>query len=134
MLNPSVIRRKPRWLFFTGSNMWVTIYPHVYKPNGVPIVVSILAHESIHFERQKEMGKWKWLLRYCFSKKFRLNEEVVAFIEEISYIPEYCREAAVNRFATQLSSRAYCWAAKDKAAAAELIRSAAAMADITIGR
>lgn len=134
MLNPTVIRRKPWWLFFTGADMWVTIYPHVYKPQGAPIIVSLLAHEGVHFERQKKTGVMKWLIKYCVSRKFRLEEEVIAFVEELSYLPEYCRETAVSRFARQLSSRAYLWAAEDSKTAAEKILTAAAEKGITIER
>ena len=43
---------------------------------------AILAHETVHIERQKAYGTVKWICKYLTNAQFRLDEEIVAIQKE----------------------------------------------------
>lgn len=82
-LDTQVTKAKPWWLrLVTGERTWVTIYPYIYVPKG-ETDESVLAHEIVHLERQKALGKWKWLWRYFTSREFRFREEVLGIVVQL---------------------------------------------------
>ena len=73
--------------------------------------------------QQKEMGLLKWLFKYLFNKKFRLDQEVEAFIQQLKFEPVGHHERLINMFAADLSGKPYHKAASSKQEAIDLIRS-----------
>ena len=43
-------------------------------------------HEEVHLDRQKEMGNEAWWRLYMESDEFRLEEELLAYMAEVSFI------------------------------------------------
>lgn len=107
---------------------WVTIYPNIYAP-FVPNITTptvwkaIVEHELVHIRQQKEMGLLKWLFKYLSNKKFRLDQEVEAFIQQLKFEPVGHHERLINMFAADLSGKPYHKAASSKQEAIDLIRS-----------
>jgi hypothetical protein len=96
-----------------------TIYPNIYiskntydnlqtkSPN--PKNVAVLIHEQTHIKRQKETGWFLWGLKYCFLKKFRFNEELVAIKESMKYLKIKNIKWDTEKSAKYLSSYLYLW-------------------------
>lgn len=65
-----------------------------------------IIHESIHLNRQKEIGNEVWWRLYIESEQFRLDEEILAYLEEAKFLKKniknrehlfrYIRELADN--------------------------------------
>lgn len=95
------------------------IYPNIYIPKHVyrdlqtknpdPKNVSILIHEQTHIKRQKELGRFLWGLKYCFSRKFRFNEEFIAIKESMKYFKKKKLKWDIEKSAGFLSSYLYLW-------------------------
>jgi len=95
------------------------IYPNIYIPRKTyenlqsknPNLknVSILIHEQTHIKRQRKMGWLLWGLKYCFSKKFRFNEEFVAIKESMKFFKKKGGKWDTKRSAKFLSSYLYLW-------------------------
>lgn len=51
-----------------------------------PLPQHLIIHETVHLERQKEMGADKWVDKYLTDKEFRLNEEILAYREQLKSI------------------------------------------------
>lgn len=49
------------------------------------ITDDLIAHELTHIERQAEIGAKEWWDRYLTDRKFRLNEEVLAYRNQLQY-------------------------------------------------
>lgn len=60
----------------------IFVAPHILNnlqsESPSPKSISVLEHETKHFERQKQIGWFKFGLLYLFSPKFRLEEELAA--------------------------------------------------------
>lgn len=67
-----------------------------------PIHYSLIAHETTHIIEQEKIGKDVWWEKYFKSKKFRLEQEVLAYRRQYKVAPEL-----LNLFAEQLSSPLY---------------------------
>lgn len=50
----------------------------IYVPSGKPLTHELQCHESVHCERQKEIGVDVWWQKYLTDLTFRLHEEVLA--------------------------------------------------------
>lgn len=95
------------------------IYPTIYIPKNIhedllskspnPKNVSILIHEQTHIKRQKQIGWFLWGLKYCFSGKFRFEEELAAVRESMKYLKKRNIEWDTARSAKFLSSYLYLW-------------------------
>lgn len=81
-LMPRIMRKALTWT--TGNDDWIVAFGDtVYYQDRDDLDEGTLAHEEVHLERQKALGKWKWLYRYLTDKEFRLNEEVLAYAQEV---------------------------------------------------
>jgi hypothetical protein len=66
---------------------------------------ALLLHENVHSERQA--ADWSNLLRYRFSRSFRLNEEKLAYHAQLAQLAEYRIPVNFTWFAGALSGRVY---------------------------
>ncbi|MFA7285902.1 MAG: hypothetical protein WC011_03590 [Candidatus Paceibacterota bacterium] len=116
------IRKIPFWweyFPFLSIDMARTIYPYIYFPKDIFIDLqsespkdlnfSILIHEKVHIDRQEKLGILKWNIFYLFSKKFRLNEEIVAILEQMKYMKSKNLSYDFAKKARQFSSSTYLW-------------------------
>lgn len=55
-------------------------------PVGSKEFIAQITHEWVHSKRQHDYGVTQWLMRYSFDKKFRLEEEKIAFYVELKYM------------------------------------------------
>jgi hypothetical protein len=55
--------------------------PDVYSPSGLSIAPALLAHESVHCERQRSDPQY-WWNSYIADAKFRYAEELLAHVAE----------------------------------------------------
>lgn len=71
----------------------------------------VLVHELTHLERQKEMGLFVWLIKYCIDKKFRLNEELIAVKSSLKLSKSLGAEMNIDKISRSLSGPIYLWMA-----------------------
>ncbi len=82
----------------------------IYNPEGVTVSDHLIAHEAVHGKRQGRdiLGWWH---RYIDDPEFRLQEEILAHIEEYSYLingaNRASRRRALKRVSTRLGSKLY---------------------------
>lgn len=57
----------------------------IYNPHDVPIPPELIAHESVHIQRQAG-DPASWWQQYIADPQFRLNEELMAHAAEYRYI------------------------------------------------
>jgi hypothetical protein len=108
-----------RWVPFLQIDVAATVYPYMYFPKDVfddlrsdspdKNNFSILVHERVHLERQIQYGALAWNLKYIFSKKFRLKEELEAITVQMKYMKENNLEYNIERKASQFASCLYLW-------------------------
>lgn len=100
------------------------IYPYIFSPqfvidgymNGEIKYIALVEHEFIHLRRISETGAIKWYLKYLFSPRFRINEEVLAYKKQIQVLRENNQKVDIDKFAEILSSFTYLkMVTKDKA-------------------
>jgi len=113
-----------------GSKTALAIYPNVYLPKKVfenlksknpnPKYIAILAHEQKHIERQKEMGPFKWGIKYSFCSGFRFNEELAATKAQMEVHKKYGIKFDIEKNARYLSSWLYFWPVSYETAKKEL--------------
>jgi hypothetical protein len=115
------------WLFWLPRNFWITISPNIYYPKGIDPkrYPEIIAHETVHL-KQQSTGKYKWILKYIFSRQFRLAMEAEAIAKELQYDnlhfnPSVAPQSLAS-YGEALSSWNYLWAAKSKQAAIDAIQ------------
>jgi hypothetical protein len=107
-----------------GDRTVLAIYPNIYLPKKVfdnlksknpdPKYIDVLVHEQKHLKRQKEIGLLKWGIKYVFSPKFRLSEEILAIKAQ--------KKIDVKKSAKDLSSWIYLWMVSYKTAKKKLER------------
>lgn len=70
-----------------GKNVIFCFGDTIYNPSGVAVGRDLIAHESVHSERQKAdpYGVDSWWARYVVDPKFRLAEEIPAHQAEFRY-------------------------------------------------
>lgn len=95
------------------------IYPNIYLPRNIYENLlsknpshknkAILIHEQTHIKRQKSLGWFLWVLKYCISKSFRFNEEIVAIKAAMIYMKSQKQEWDIEKTAKFLSSYLYLW-------------------------
>lgn len=91
------------------------IYPYILSPrfvidgymNGEIKYIALIEHELIHLKRIKEIGIFKWYIKYVISSKFRLREELLAYKKQIQILRKNCQVVDIDRFAKSLSSFTY---------------------------
>lgn len=104
------------WL---NNNTAQALYPNVYLPQKVyndlkrpkpdPKFIAVLAHEQKHLERQKEVGSFKWGMRYSFCPKFRFNEELIATKAQMKVFKKFKKNFEIEKNARYLSGWLYWW-------------------------
>lgn len=118
---PSYVLKKPfyfAWLpWFSGPAC--TIYPYIYMPKGVykelvsatpaASALATLAHEQVHWQRQKDMGIVRYGLRYVFGRQFRYQEELLAIRAQIKVLKEHGLDFDMQDRARRLSGAEYAW-------------------------
>lgn len=67
----------------------------------------MLEHERVHILRIKELGVIKWYLKYLFSSKFRLEEELLAYNKTKEIYNKYNLNFDIDYYAKILSSWLY---------------------------
>lgn len=68
---------------YAHPDMWDEMIPTTYRAKAV-----IQIHETTHARRQFDMGIDKWVFLYLFDKKFRWEEEKLAYEAEWTYMAE----------------------------------------------
>jgi len=106
------------------------IYPSIFLPEHIykdlisltpkPESVAVLLHEKVHLERQKRKGIILWIILYTISPKFRFNEELLAFKEQIKYLKKLNLTLDLELRAKRLSSYLYLWCVSYEQALSEL--------------
>jgi hypothetical protein len=66
--------------------------------------IAIIAHESVHIERQQKIGLLKFLFLYFFSKTFCLNEEIEAIRAEMKVYKLHAKQFDFKRRSLILST------------------------------
>lgn len=108
------------WRIFPFSKYTAqAIYPNIYFQRNVfnnlksrepnPLYVAALKHEQTHIKRQKEIGPFIWGLKYVFSSKFRLNEEIEALKSTMKHLKINGFDFDTSQKAQILSSWLYLW-------------------------
>lgn len=87
-------------------------YPNIYVPSGRELPPQLIAHESVHIQRQKDMGVELWWDKYLADTAFRYNEELLAHQAEYKSLIENatCRQqrrSALKIVAKRLTSQLY---------------------------
>lgn len=102
------IKPKP-WILrrFTMPFQWVTFYPNIYMPEGQTLNNALLEHELCHMRQQLKTGKWLYMLKYLFSKKFQYKMEIEAIAVEIFHTAPNLRQHLIQEYALLLISSAY---------------------------
>lgn len=106
------------------------IYPFIFLPEHIykdlisttpkPSSAALLLHEQVHYERQKREGIILWSILYIISPKFRFNEELLAFKEQIEYLKKHNLTLDLESRAKRLSSWLYLWCVSYEKAFLEL--------------
>lgn len=118
------------WIPWLNNNTAQGLYPNVYLPKKVfenlkkekpdPKNIAVLAHEQKHLERQKEMGPFKWGMKYSFCSSFRFNEELISTRAQMAVYKKYKKKFDIEKNAKYLSSWLYFWPVSYKKAKEEL--------------
>lgn len=111
------IRKIPSWLITLNiipDNICFALAPYIFLNKNryeefinneqTAYTKAIIAHESVHVMRQSEMGLLKFILLYTFSRKFCLNEELIAIQEEMRIYKQHNKTYDTDRCARFLSS------------------------------
>lgn len=127
------VRKKPSfWRFipwlssYTAQAIISRIYvsEEIFKSlklkNTNPKMIAVLEHEKKHIERQKELGPFKFGVKYLFSPKFRFQEELIAIRESMKYLKTKKLSFDIERSAGFLSSWLYLWMTSYDKAKSEL--------------
>ena len=117
------IKQKPWWLFWLGSNFTITLSPYVYTTDSIYANedMDVLVHENVHLHQQAEMGKWKFYLKYIFSRDFRYQVEFDAYLTEFKWCVDHDRAFDISFVSSMLSSFGYLWCVSGRKATADFI-------------
>ncbi|MEK9169489.1 MAG: hypothetical protein AAB788_01980, partial [Patescibacteria group bacterium] len=105
-------------------------YPFIFLPENIYYdlistspkrqSISVLLHEEVHFKRQKQQGILLWIIKYLILSKFRFNEELLAFKEQVTYLKKHNLTLDLELRAKRLSSWLYLWCISYEKALLEL--------------
>lgn len=92
--------KKPWWLIpiKLPTSLLVTIGPFVLGNTDALDEGQILAHEKTHTEQQVKYGFILWFLRYGVDLKFRKDQELEAYREEIKWLKRNGKSIDRNRY------------------------------------
>lgn len=68
-----------------SSGLVFAYYPYIHVYSG-RLSDDLVAHESVHLERQAQMGVEIWWDRYLNDEKFRFNEELLAYKAQYQFV------------------------------------------------
>lgn len=92
------VRSRKGVIFTYGDTLFV--------PDGGHVPPSLIAHEIVHSERQREAGVDSWWRQYFADLQFRLNEELLAHRAEYRKFCEFQRDSNRRiRFLTEIAHR-----------------------------
>ena len=117
---PKIISSKTAQCIYPFIFLPKDIYDDILSKSPKPQSIAILLHEKTHLERQKGKGIILWITLYMISPKFRLNEELLAFKEQIKYLKKLNLTLDLELRAKRLSSWLYLWCISYKKALLEL--------------
>jgi hypothetical protein len=116
ILDAFPLAKKRGVIFSWGEN--------IYNPSGVDIPDHLIIHERLHSRRQNGDPRG-WWDKYLEDSEFRLNEEILAHIAELSYVKDHApsrelRRGAAGAVALRLRNPLYGWKMTKKEARAHL--------------
>lgn len=111
------LRHRPFWADkIIPTNILFTIGDTIYVSNSIDLTsipLTQLQHENKHSYQQADIGKWNWLLKYQFSKAFRLDQEAEAYADQIKHtVSLVARKKLLNEAAILLTSVRYGYCAE----------------------
>jgi len=94
-----------------GSKIYVSekVYNSLKTKNPEPLHIAVLEHEITHLKRKKQIGKLRYSLKFWLSRKFRLQEELMADRAMMLYLKKRNSSFPIEKRARKLSSRLYLW-------------------------
>jgi len=96
------------------------IYQDLLAPKPNHQNIGIVIHEETHYKRSKEAGVFEFATRYILTRKGRLEEELVAYGEQMRYLKSKGLDYDLDRVAKNLSSWPYFWCSSYLEAKAKL--------------
>ena len=77
----------------------------IYNPKGIPINQDLLIHESVHLIEQgySEEGAKQWWKLYLEDSKFRLAEEVKAYVAQYKFVKNNFKASEAKRVLTLIA-------------------------------
>lgn len=122
MTLPRYIKQAPKWwkyfpylkilkgcLFFKWIYLRNDIYSNLQSDIPDDRNYSVLLHEMKHLERMKFLGMFRFGFQYIFSRKHRLEEELLAIREQIIYLKSKNLEYDIDWSARTLAGWPYLW-------------------------
>jgi len=106
---PKILSTKTAQCIYPFIFLPEDIYKDLISPAPKSESVAVLLHEKVHLERQKRKGIVQWSILYIISSKFRFNEELLAFKEQITYLRKHNLTLDLKTRAKRLSSWLYLW-------------------------
>lgn len=95
-----------------GHGVIFAYAPYIYAPHHKPDALppELIAHESVHIERQERMGVERWWAAYLVNDQFRYVEELLAHRAEyqhLSTLSRQVRRSALKDVAKKLTAPLY---------------------------
>jgi len=104
---------------FISGRTAMAIYPYIYLPETIYSKITtgglnadlelVIEHELKHLERQREVGLFRWLLKYCIDKNFRFEEELVAVKASVELSRKIGVKMDIDKISKILSGPMYLW-------------------------
>lgn len=115
---PKIIQEKPPnfsaikkvFPLATGYGVIFAYAPDIYAPYLDTIPPELIAHETVHIERQLVVGVENWWAQYLSSSTFRYEEELLAHRAEYQYLAGLSRQlrrSALKTIAKKLAAPLY---------------------------
>lgn len=99
------------------SRMAFAVWPFIFLPlahflrfvRGTMTILdhSVLVHERVHLERERQMGVFRFGYKYFFNPTFRLEEELVAIEVQMRFLFAHGEVYDCERKAGQFAGSAY---------------------------
>lgn len=92
-----------------GLTVWPFIFVHDDVCKDDVRYERFIVHENVHYKRQRNWILLPWLILYGISRKFRLNEEILAYKTEYLYTLGKYGDGMINKeyYYRSLSSKLY---------------------------
>lgn len=71
------------WSWLPRNAAGVALCPYIFIRKDRKDDKALLAHEMVHWERQKKLGTVRWVFCYLASPTFRFEEEVLGYKKQI---------------------------------------------------